>query len=51
VAPDRDPDAEAWILLAGALLLSLADRLGGLLGERDFAAIRTQRIRWLSGHD
>jgi AcrR family transcriptional regulator len=49
VAADRDPDAEAWVLLAGALLLSLADRLGGLLGERDFAAIRAQRIRWLSG--
>jgi hypothetical protein len=49
VAPDRDPDAEAWILLAGALLLSLADRLGGVLSERDFESIRTQRARWLSG--
>jgi AcrR family transcriptional regulator len=49
VAPDRDPDAEAWVFLGGALLLSLGDRLGGLLGEREFEAIRAQRVRWLSG--
>ena len=28
---------------------SVADRLGGLLGDEDFAAIAAQRIRWLSG--
>jgi AcrR family transcriptional regulator len=49
VPTDRDPDAEAWIFLAGSLLLSLGDRLGGLLGEREFEAIRAQRVRWLSG--
>jgi AcrR family transcriptional regulator len=49
VPADRDPDAEAWIFLAGSLLLSLGDRLGGLLGEREFEAIRTERLRWLSG--
>jgi AcrR family transcriptional regulator len=49
IAPDRDPDAEAWIFLAGILLLSVGDRLGGLLDEADFAAIAAQRIRWLSG--
>lgn len=49
VSADRDPDAEAWIFLAGALLLSLGDRLGGLVGEKEFEAIRTQRARWLSG--
>ena len=49
VPADRDPDAEAWIFLAGSLLLSLGDRLGGLLGEREFEAIRTERMRWLSG--
>jgi AcrR family transcriptional regulator len=49
VALDRDADAEAWMFLAGALLLSLGDRLGGLVGEREFEAIRAQRVRWLSG--
>ena len=49
IAADRDPDAEAWIFLAGILLLSFADRLGGLLDDDDFAAIAAQRIRWLSG--
>ena len=43
------PDVEAWIFLAGTLLLSLADRLGGLLGERELEAIRAQRLRWLAG--
>jgi TetR/AcrR family transcriptional regulator len=49
VPRDRDADAEAWIFLAGALLLSLGDRLGGLPGERELEAIRAQRLRWLSG--
>ena len=49
IAADRDPDAEAWIFLAGILLLSVADRLGGLLDGEDFAAIAAQRLRWLSG--
>ena len=30
---DRDPDAEAWIFVGAGLLLSFADRLGGLLGR------------------
>ena len=47
--PDRDPDAEAWIFVAGTLLVSVADRLGGLLGPDDFEAIKTQRVRWLTG--
>ena len=49
IAADRDPDAEAWIFLAGMLLLSVADRLGGVLDDADLAAIAAQRIRWLSG--
>jgi AcrR family transcriptional regulator len=49
IAVDRDPDPEAWIFLAGILLLSVGDRLGGLLDDADFAAIAAQRIRWLSG--
>ena len=46
---DRNVDAEAWILIAGSLLVSVADRLGGPLGAEDFAAIKTERRRWLTG--
>ena len=46
---DRDPDAEAWIFVAGGLLRSFADRLGGVLTESDLAAIARERRRWLSG--
>jgi AcrR family transcriptional regulator len=49
IAADRDPDAEAWIFLGGILLLSLADRLGGVLDDEALSAIAAQRIRWLSG--
>ena len=49
VASDRDPDAEAWIFVAGGLLISVADRLGGVLGHDDFTAIAAQRYRWLTG--
>ena len=43
------PDAEAWIFLGAALLLSVADRLGGLLGPDDFGRMAAQRLRWLTG--
>lgn len=49
MAADRDPDAEAWIFMAGGLLVSVADRLQGLLGEDDLARIVAQRLRWLTG--
>jgi AcrR family transcriptional regulator len=49
IDPDRDPDAEAWIFVAGTLLVSVADRLGGPLGHQDFEAIRSERQRWLTG--
>jgi AcrR family transcriptional regulator len=49
IPADRDPNAEAWVFLGGSLLASFADRLGGLLSEEDFQAIKTQRWRWLSG--
>ena len=39
-AADRDPVAEAWIFLAGGLLRSFADRLGGVLGAAEFARDR-----------
>jgi len=46
---DRDPAAEAWVFLAGGLLRSFADRLGGVLGPAEFGAIGRERRRWLSG--
>jgi hypothetical protein len=49
VPQDRDPDAEAWIFVGAALLLSFADRLGGLLEPADFHAMAAQRLRWLTG--
>ena len=49
VPADRDPNAEAWIFVGAALLLSFADRLGGLLEPADFGAMAAQRRRWLTG--
>jgi AcrR family transcriptional regulator len=46
---DRNADAEAWIFVAGSLLVSIADRLGGPLAAEDFAAIKAERRRWLTG--
>ncbi len=48
---DRDPNAEAWIIVGAASCSLVADRLGGLLDDEDFAAIAAQRLRWLSGAD
>jgi AcrR family transcriptional regulator len=49
VPADRDAAAEAWIFIAGGLLVSFADRVGGVLSHDDFAAIASQRYRWLLG--
>ncbi|HJU48190.1 MAG TPA: helix-turn-helix domain-containing protein [Gaiellaceae bacterium] len=49
VPQDRDANAEAWIFVAGGLLRSFADRLGGVLTDADLAAIGRERRRWLSG--
>ena len=49
VPADRDPDAEAWVMIAGGLLRAVASRLGGLLDEDDLAAIQRERVRWLVG--
>ncbi len=46
VHADRDPDAEAWIFIAGGLLVTFDNRLGGLLGD-DMAAVKRERQRWL----
>jgi AcrR family transcriptional regulator len=48
VAADRDAPAEAWILLSGGLLVTIDQRLGGLLGN-DLEAVRRERRRWLTG--
>jgi AcrR family transcriptional regulator len=47
---DRDPETEAWVFLAGSLLFSIADRLGGPLRAEDFEAIKRERLRWLTGN-
>ena len=44
---DRDPDAEAWIFLAGGIL-GMVGRRVGLLGEPEIASIRKARLDWLS---
>jgi AcrR family transcriptional regulator len=49
VPADRDPDAEAWIFVGAALLISFADRLGGLLGPDEFTRMAAERRRWLTG--
>lgn len=49
VPADRDAGAEAWIFLAGGLLRSVADRLGGVVSDAELAAIARERKRWLSG--
>jgi hypothetical protein len=36
-------------MIAGGLLRSVADRVGGLLDEDDIAAIQRERMRWLLG--
>jgi TetR/AcrR family transcriptional regulator len=49
VLPERDPEAEAWIFIAGGLLGTMGRRLGGLLGEDVFARIRSSRKEWMTG--
>jgi AcrR family transcriptional regulator len=49
VPADRDVEAEAWIFIAGQLLLSVADRLGGVLRAGDLDRISAERERWLLG--
>ncbi len=48
VPADRDVDAEAWISLGIGLLRAVSDRLGGLLGPEEFAAVAEARARGLS---
>ena len=43
---DRDPVAEAWLFVAGGLLTTMDNRLGGLLGD-DLQRVRGERRRWM----
>lgn len=49
VPADRDADAEAWVYIGASLLVSFADRLGGLVDAEGLAAIARERHRWLTG--
>jgi len=48
IAAERDPDSEAWIMLAGGIL-GMVGRRVGLLDEKELQAIRTARLSWLRG--
>jgi AcrR family transcriptional regulator len=48
IAAERDPDAEAWIMLAGGIL-GMVGRRVGLLDDQELAAIRSARLAWLRG--
>jgi hypothetical protein len=43
---ERDAVAEAWLFLAGGLLATMDDRLGGLLGG-DMERVRASRRAWM----
>jgi AcrR family transcriptional regulator len=46
IQADRDPVAEAWIFVAGGLLVTIDSRLGGLLGD-DLQRVRAARRAWM----
>ncbi|HVW88170.1 MAG TPA: TetR/AcrR family transcriptional regulator [Gaiellaceae bacterium] len=46
IHPDRDPEAEAWIFVAGGMLATIDSRLGGLLGD-DMQRVRAARRAWM----
>ncbi len=46
VHAERDPEAEAWIFVAGGLLATIDQRLGGLLGG-DLERVRAARRAWM----
>jgi AcrR family transcriptional regulator len=48
IAKERDPDSEAWIMLAGGIL-GMVGRRVGLLDDKELAAIRSARLEWLRG--
>ncbi len=48
IAAQRDPDSEAWIMLAGGIL-GMVGRRVGLLDDEELSAIRAARLAWLRG--
>jgi hypothetical protein len=42
IVPERDAVAEAWIFVAGGLLVTMDNRLGGVLGD-DLQRVRSAR--------
>lgn len=46
IAAERDPDSEAWIMLAGGIL-GMVGRRVGLLDDHELAGIRSARLAWL----
>lgn len=48
ISAERDPDAEAWIMLAGGIL-GMVGRRVGLLDDEELAGIRAARLAWLRG--
>ncbi|HET8606294.1 MAG TPA: TetR/AcrR family transcriptional regulator [Gaiellaceae bacterium] len=46
VDPDRDPVAEAWLFIAGGVLVTIDHRLGGFLGS-DIERVKQARKAWL----
>jgi AcrR family transcriptional regulator len=48
IAAERDPDSEAWIMLAGGIL-GMVGRRVGVLDDKELASIRAARLAWLRG--
>jgi AcrR family transcriptional regulator len=48
IAPERDANSEAWIMLAGGIL-GMVGRRVGLLDDEELAGIRAARLAWLRG--
>jgi len=44
--PDRDPEAEAWVFMAGGLF-GMVGRRVGLLDDADVSRIRAARLDWM----
>jgi AcrR family transcriptional regulator len=48
ISPERDADAEAWIMLAGGIL-GMVGRRVGLLDDDELTSLRAARLAWLRG--
>ena len=46
IAAERDPDSEAWIMLAGGIL-GMVGRRVGVLDDEELGRIRAARLSWL----